>query len=526
MTSHIASGQLDAVLHRDGFSSLGIAVDNLDMAQAIERIEELIKSFQIDGKARSVATLNVDFMVNALGYFFSQPEHPELLQILRGADLVTADGFPVVLLSKIMNSPIKARVTGADLVPELAKQAAQKNWSLFLLGGQAGSADEAAEKLMADNPGLKIAGTSAPMIHTSGEAIADAPEDDARLIAEINAAKPDVLLIGLGNPKQELWYHRNRDQLKVPVSIGVGGTFEFIAGRTRRAPRWIQNLNLEWVFRISQDPKRLWKRYMTGFFKLAMMTAPLLWLRFVESFYSTRRNAPLQWNTLWSSRQHVIQTVQLPRFVTREILVDLLGQLREYRDRMVVVDLQNVKHIELAAHLSFFELSRLFASGEMSGMFLNLSNQLQKRLEAGRIMDACQDSSSEISQFHRSLSGLADAQTSCRSYVLDDSALIYLGGKVTASSLKDLGFSICLEDMARDRVCIVDVRYVDRLDSATIVSLFRLVRAVPCGKSKIYISGLDKEGLRMLENNGLKERISVLNDRELAQHLFHAGEKK
>ena len=523
MNSHIASTQLEKALNRDAFSSLGIAVDNLDMEEAVSRIAELIEQFGIDGQSRSVATLNVDFMVNALGYFFSQPQHPELLEILRRSDLVTADGFPVVLLSKIINSPIKARVTGADLVPALAKRAVKANWSIFLLGGQAGSADEAAAKLMIANPGLRIAGTNAPMIHTAGEALMTSEEDDARLVAEINETKPDILLIGLGNPKQELRFHRNRDALKVPVSIGVGGTFEFIAGRTKRAPNWIQKSNLEWVFRIAQDPKRLWRRYVNGMIKLAMMTAPLLWIRFIESFYSPKNNAPTIWKTLWSSRDNVIQTVRLPKFVTKNILQDLLRCIREHGDRMLVVDMQNVKHVELAAHFTFYEIARLFTDGVANGVFLNLSPKVQRRLEAGRIMDACDASTSEISEVHHSLSGSDEGQTTVRSYVLENSALIYLGGRVTARSLKDLGFSICLEDMARDRLCVVDVRYVSRMDSSTIVSLFRSVKNVPCGRSRICISGLDKAGMKVLENTGLKGKIKVMDDKELANQIFTPG---
>lgn len=526
MNAHIASTQLESALNRDAFSSLGIAVDNLDMEQAVTRIAEMIDQFEIDRTSRSVATLNVDFMVNALGYFFSQPEHPELLEILRGSDLVTADGFPVVLLSKIMNSPIKARVTGADLVPALAEQAVKSNWSIYLLGGQAGSADEAAEKMVEQNPSLRIAGTNAPMIHTTGEALMTAEEDDARLVAEINQANPDILLIGLGNPKQELWFHRNRDALKVPVSIGVGGTFEFLAGRTKRAPNWVQKSNLEWVYRIGQDPKRLWKRYVNGMAKLGMMTAPLLWIRFIESFYSPRNNAPLIWRTLWSSRDNVIQTVRLPRYVTRNILQDLLRGIREHNNRMLIIDMQKVKHIELAAHLTFYEIGRLFSNGIASGVFLNLSNKVQKRLEAGRIMDACQPSTGEISELHHSLAGVEEGETSVRSYVLDDAALIYLSGPVTARSLKDMGFSICLEDMARDRLCVVDVRNVSRLDSATIISLFRSVKTVPGGRSRICISGLDKAGLKVLENTGLKNKIKLMDDKQLANQIFTAGEKK
>jgi N-acetylglucosaminyldiphosphoundecaprenol N-acetyl-beta-D-mannosaminyltransferase len=249
-----------STLVRDGFSSMGIAVDNLSMSEAVDRISGLIADYERDQRARFVATLNVDFIVNSLGYFFSRPSHPELLEILRSADLVTADGFPVVLLSKIMGKPIKERVTGADLVPALATRAVRDGLSMYLLGGKPGSAEQAAAHLVHDNLGLLIAGTDAPMVHVEGDALSNYERDDSAIVERINASGANILLIGFGNPKQEQWFYRNRSKLRVGVAIGVGGTFEFLAGSVKRAPAVFQRLNIEWLYRISQDPGRLWRR--------------------------------------------------------------------------------------------------------------------------------------------------------------------------------------------------------------------------------------------------------------------------
>jgi exopolysaccharide biosynthesis WecB/TagA/CpsF family protein/anti-anti-sigma factor len=198
-----------------------------------------------------------------------------MLEILRSADLINADGMPLVWLSKLLGAPLKERVAGADLVPELCEAAALHNARVFLLGGQEEITNKAAEKLVQDNPGLEICGVATPFVNIEGEKIDD-EENDRQLVEQINQAKPDILFIGFGNPKQLVWFQRNRDRLEVPVSIGVGGTFDFIADNVKRAPVWMQKNGLEWIYRLTQDPKRLWKRYVVGLAKFSVMALPLM----------------------------------------------------------------------------------------------------------------------------------------------------------------------------------------------------------------------------------------------------------
>jgi len=236
---------------------LGIPVDNLDLKKAMNRIMTMVDKYKIDGRKRLVATANVDFIVNA--HDKKDIKNPNgLLSILRKADMVTADGMPLVWLSRLLGHPLKERVTGADMVPALAEKAAAEGKSIYLFGGQGNSAKRTAQILKARHPKLKIAGYSAPYIDM------DDHIENKIEIARINITEPDILLIALGNPKQEVWFDRYKKYIRVPVSMGIGGTFEFISGQTNRAPQWMQKTGVEWLYRMTQDPKRLIRRYAKG----------------------------------------------------------------------------------------------------------------------------------------------------------------------------------------------------------------------------------------------------------------------
>jgi N-acetylglucosaminyldiphosphoundecaprenol N-acetyl-beta-D-mannosaminyltransferase len=226
---------------------LGVPVDILTTDEALDRVDEMVAAGRATGRVHQVATVNADFVVNAL-------HDPELRRILQRADMTTADGMPIVWGGRLLGAPLPDRVTGVDLIPPLAGRAAERGYSLFLLGARPGVAARAAEKLVARNPGLRIAGVLSPP---------QSPlvEMDPGLVAEINAACPDILLVAFGNPKQEKWIAMHAPALRVPVCIGVGGTLDFIAGETRRAPRWMRQRGLEWLFRLAQEPRRLWRRY-------------------------------------------------------------------------------------------------------------------------------------------------------------------------------------------------------------------------------------------------------------------------
>jgi N-acetylglucosaminyldiphosphoundecaprenol N-acetyl-beta-D-mannosaminyltransferase len=242
---------------------LGVPIDNLNMAETLDRLDQLILSGRATGRSHQVATVNADFVVNSL-------HDAELRRILQESDLATADGTPLVWGARLLGVPLEGRVTGADLVPALAERAAARGYTVFLLGGRPGAAERTALTFREQHPTLRIVGVNSPPNRSH-------LETDQALLEEIRAAKPDILLVAFGNPKQEKWISLYSADLGVPVSIGVGGTFDMIAGLTRRAPRWMQQIGLEWCYRLAQEPGRLWKRYVHDFVYFGYFFARQWW---------------------------------------------------------------------------------------------------------------------------------------------------------------------------------------------------------------------------------------------------------
>lgn len=233
---------------------LGVPVDCMNMADTLDQLESFIDTGRSTGKWHQVATINVDFITNAI-------HDPEQMSLLQQVDLAMPDGMPVVWGGRLLGAEMEERVAGVDMVLDLAERAAQKGYSLYLLGASPGVAARTAQILQDRFTGLKIAGVSSPEIKSVG----DTPQI---VLEEIKNAQPDILFVAFGNPKQEKWIKHFGDHLKVPVIVGVGGSFDLISGNKKRAPEWMQRSGLEWIFRLAQEPGRLWRRYgrnMTAF---------------------------------------------------------------------------------------------------------------------------------------------------------------------------------------------------------------------------------------------------------------------
>ena len=240
---------------------LGMRFDALTVPQAMDRFFELAAAPRGPRGCRVAATVNVDFVVNTYCATKSTPRNPALANVLRRAELVIADGMPLVWLSRLLGTPLPERVTGADLVPLIAERAAKEHVKLYFLGGAEKYTRMAADILTQRYPGLEIAGIDTPFVKLDAP---DAAELDREICRKINESGASILLIGFGNPKQEIWVERNRANLNCGIAIGIGGTFNFIAGAVKRAPDWMRKSGTEWIFRIIQEPGRLWKRYGFG----------------------------------------------------------------------------------------------------------------------------------------------------------------------------------------------------------------------------------------------------------------------
>jgi N-acetylglucosaminyldiphosphoundecaprenol N-acetyl-beta-D-mannosaminyltransferase len=513
-----------ASAERDCINSLGIPVDDLTLQSAVDRITTMAK--RRDGRARLVSTLNVDFLANSLGTALTRPRHPELLDVLRGSDLVTADGFPIVWLSRLLGRPLAGRVCGSDLVPALAERAVRDDLSLFLFGGGDGVAAAAARRLQERYPGLKIAGTAAPRVHTTGNALGGTARDDAELLREIHASGADILLVGLGNPKQELWFNRTRSQLQVPVSIGVGGSFEFITGTVRRAPAVWQRLNLEWLYRITQDPKRLWKRYAVGLGKLALLAAPVAAARLGEAL-TPRRTTPvpargLPWRRLWSSRDQAICLLRLPRDLGPAYLRAVSRDLRSAGagGELKILDFSAVRRIRLAAQAEFFTLAELRSGRRLQLMGLN--NRVRRQLTAARLLDLVDG---EASGALTTLAGPAAPGDGfhCQSYSLGDATLVMLSGRVNRENLATIGFVECLLHSVRNRRCILDFRGVSLLESSGIAELLPLLQRPGNHRTEVLISGATYRVRQMLRVADIALDARLIDDAALLDAITEDG---
>ncbi|UCH78510.1 MAG: WecB/TagA/CpsF family glycosyltransferase [Candidatus Coatesbacteria bacterium] len=225
---------------------MNAAVDDVTMAEALD----LIDRFVAERTPRVIVTVNVDHLM-------LMRRDLAFREAYARADLITCDSTPLKWALAFLGTPIRERVPGADLFPAVAERAARVGHRLFYLGAAPGVAERAAETLRRRHPGLQVVGTYSPPVMAWEELGRD--EETLRRVEE---ARPDILFAAFGAPKQELWLDAVRDRLRVPVGIGVGGAFDFAAGETKRAPRWMQRAGLEWSFRLAQEPGRLWRRYL------------------------------------------------------------------------------------------------------------------------------------------------------------------------------------------------------------------------------------------------------------------------
>jgi N-acetylglucosaminyldiphosphoundecaprenol N-acetyl-beta-D-mannosaminyltransferase len=241
---------------------MGVPFHDVTFAETVTWAEDHIAR----GQPGYIATANLDFVMQA-------QRDPELQRILFEADLVVADGAPLVRLSSRLGPRLRERVTGSDLTPMLAELCARRGWPIFALGGAAGVAERALAGLRQRYPGLPAGATYSPPLAGILEM------DHAAILERLNAAKPALLLVAFGAPKQEKWINMHFRQWRVPLAIGVGGTLDFLAGAQTRAPRWVQRIGLEWLWRMGTNPRRLFKRYAANALFLVAAIGRLAWLR-------------------------------------------------------------------------------------------------------------------------------------------------------------------------------------------------------------------------------------------------------
>lgn len=234
---------------------LNTYVNNVDMDETLSSIDKMILS----GEKSYVVAINVDVVMKIEADQY-------LKKITDNADMVLVDGKPLVWISKWHKHPVKAKISGSDLVPLLCEKARDKGYSVFIIGGKDGIADQAKANLEKNLPGINIVGTYSPPFGF---------EKDKNELEKINTmisnAHPDLLIACFGCPKQEKWIYENYQKYDAKVSVCAGATVDFLAGNVNRAPRWMSEHGLEWFYRFTQEPKRMFKRYFVDDIKVAKL---------------------------------------------------------------------------------------------------------------------------------------------------------------------------------------------------------------------------------------------------------------
>jgi N-acetylglucosaminyldiphosphoundecaprenol N-acetyl-beta-D-mannosaminyltransferase len=232
----VGDGNLRA---RNSIELLGVRIDDVDMAASLEAIDGFIRS----RTPHIVVTADASCVVLAR-------KDAELREIVNSADLVTPDSIGILLAARLNGKPLTERVSGCDMVVHLCERASRLGYRVFLLGAAPGVADAAAEKLRERFPGLDIVGIQHGYFK---------PEETEAVVSMIRAAEPDLLFVAFGIPLQEKWIRRHMEALGAPVCMGVGGSFDVLSGKVKRAPKWMQRYGLEWVYRLASNPRKIGK---------------------------------------------------------------------------------------------------------------------------------------------------------------------------------------------------------------------------------------------------------------------------
>lgn len=228
----------------DNLSILNVRIDVLNLGLAIEQIADWVEGEE----PHYIAVVPAHSIMDAV-------DDPAFREVLNASDLATPDGMPLVWILRSRGYEYVNRVYGPDLMVAVFEHFQAKGWKHFFYGGQPGVADKLANRMGAQFPALQIVGTYSPPFRDLTE------EEETHVAAMIRESQADIVWVGISSPKQEFWMAEHKDRLDAKVLIGVGAAFDFLSGRKRQAPRWIQRTGLEWLFRWFQEPRRLWPRY-------------------------------------------------------------------------------------------------------------------------------------------------------------------------------------------------------------------------------------------------------------------------
>jgi len=339
---------------------LGVPFNSLTLAGTVEAIQKMIAS----GKPHYIATANVDFLVQARS-------DVELHRSLLEADLVLCDGQPLVWASRWLGHALPERVAGSDLVPELIRLSGLRGYRIFFLGGTPQSAAQAVANIHSAHPTANICGYYSPPFSSLLEL------DDEYVVKRIRDAKPDLLFVALGCPKAEKWMFMHRHALGVPVAIGIGGTIDFLAGRLKRAPRCMRRTGTEWLYRLAQEPRRLFSRYARDARCFGLALGQQLW-RFQWRCSRLKGGSPAAIDLVEPTWRRIRASTDL----TRKCIQRDNALWSGLSDRHCLLDLSEVRSIDSTGLGLLIALERRLAREDFRLILLAPSERVRKALES------------------------------------------------------------------------------------------------------------------------------------------------
>ncbi len=460
---------------RDTICLMGIPVDRVTAGEALGRIFALVQAYAEDRRPRLATSLNTDFVANVLSGWRYAPRDPEMLQVLRDADLVTAGGRSLSWLCRRLGAPLAGNVSGPHLILSLAREASRRGKSIFLVGTNPEITRRAAEVLKVLFLDLKIAGTASvgPETGASG---------DAALCADVNDSGADILLLGLGNPDQEMWFHRNRGRLRVPVTVGVDSSFAFVGGDRRPPPVWLRRCAMGWVHSLVCSPPRLWRRYVRDAGNFVLLALPVIWasgrLR-RELQLAERRDATCltaQMRRLSSGSRKLVY-LELPPCLVQERVEKCSSGIveRAFSGQALVVDASALRFADAAGLGLLMALLRECAARGL-GFHLVVRPPVRRVMQMNRVWDLFQPhgsaSSAElVARLEERLGGPFCCMGS--SMEEDVRRVWFLGRLAGASALREL-HNLGGQLLEHPADCVIDLDGCAGADSATLGELVRI----------------------------------------------------
>jgi len=439
---------------------LGVPFDNVNTEGALARIEEMIGSRQ----PHYVVTANVDFLVQAR-------DDIELRRILFDAHLVVADGMPLVWASRWLGNALPERVTGSGMTPLLLARAEAKGWRVFFLGGTEQSVAQAAANTRARHPRLQLVGSYSPPFKPLVEM------DHEAILRRLRETQPDLLLVAFGCPKQEKWMNMHYRSAGVPVAIGVGATIDFLAGTVKRAPGWMQRAGLEWIFRLLQEPRRLFHRYVTGLWVFGW--AILEQLRKLRVGPAPPAIAAL---TITPTADPRAVSVTLPERLTVEVVRAHGATWAELAGRSgdVLLDTRGVQAVDSTGMALLIRLQTTLRAGGRHLVLLAPGQALVRAFDLMRLGEFFARAADEAAALQLLAARRSESNVVAHGDLTGPSARIVWQGEITAANVKEVASATesCLAGATGGfEVDLAGVRFIDSSGIGLMVRLRKVARA-------------------------------------------------